>query len=770
MACRFPRARTPDEFWNLLHEGRNASAEIPPERWNADRFYDSDPAAPGKMIARRASLVDDIDSFDASFFGISPREATYLDPQQRLFLEVAWEAFEDAGLPPEQFSGEPVGCFVGAASNEHGMCLLEDTRELEYFVPGSAYSVIANRTSYFFNFVGPSLAVDTACSSGLAAIHLACQSLRNGEATLALAGATHVLVSPWGSVAVSKMGLLAPDGYCKTFDARANGLGRGEGAGALLLKPLDRALADGDRIRAVILGTAMNQNGRNNGLYAPSPVAQEAVVRAACRAAGVEPREIEYVEAHGTGTPLGDAIEIRALSAALGDNRPAGDRCLIGSVKTNIGHLDAASGISGLIKTVLALEQRIVPAHLNFERPAPALKLETLPLEVPRVAVPWRDGGRGLAGVHSFGLGGANAHLVVQRHETAASISEPPDSDTHLLGISAKSDTALRALAARYAERFEAMPESPAAVADICYSAGVGRARLSHRLAVLARSAAELAKALRSFAAGETPPGAITGRCRSARSPRVGFRFPPRPESALADYCESERIRQSALVDRWRKWGITASAADARATAASPPADFWLDVDPDAPDDAMLRSAGELFVRGAPIDWAGIFHGTSRTRVSLPFYPFERKRYSLLGRHPAGTSVIGSLEAPAIPIAERPHEKDELRTCPADQRPDFALRYMERTTRRILRIADTDLDMDLPLLAMGFDSIMASELMNALKRDFDFEMPAVAFLEGVSLRGVADLLCAHLDAGPSPASSRERRVAVAAGEWEEGEI
>lgn len=746
MACRFPRSRTPGEFWKLLHEAQNASADIPPERWAAERYFDADPRAPGKMVTRRAALVEQIDHFDAAFFGISPREATFIDPQQRLFLEVAWEAFEDAGLPPERFAGEPVGCFVGAASNEHAMCILEDTSELEYYVPGSAYSVIANRTSYFFNFNGPSLAVDTACSSGLTAIHLACQSLRSGESILALAGATHALVSPWGSVAVSKMGLLAPDGYCKTFDARADGLGRGEGAGALLLKTLDRALADGDRIRAIIRGSAVNQNGRSNGLYAPSPVAQEAVVRAACRAAGVAPREIEYVEAHGTGTPLGDAIEIKALGAALGDERAPGDKCLIGSVKTNIGHLDAAGGIAGLVKTVLALEHRMIPAHLNFETPAPGIDFDKLPFEVPKRATAWREGGAGLAGVHAVGLGGTNAHVILQWNTEPAVASAPPAHDVHLLGISARGEPALRELAARYAALFQEMSDDPAALADACYTAGVGRSRLTHRLAVVGRRPEDFVAVLQAFGRGENPADASVAQCRAGREPRIGFVIGPGTTSGT---------------DLLRSWGITPHVAvhTAPDPAQRKQADVWVEISDDSVE-SLLRLAGELFVRGASVDWNGIYRDSARRKVDLPLYAFQRKRFTLLGRERAGQAVVGRLEVKQQAVHEEDSIVRELRDCAPEERPSLAARYVEQSTRRILRVEDGELDMQVPLLAMGFDSIMSTELANALQRDFGFEVPVVAILDGISLQGVVELLCQHLD----------RRTEARADEWVEGEI
>ncbi len=779
MACRFPGGATPAEFWQLLLHGRNASADIPAHRWPVDRFFDPDPTAAGKMVTRRAALVDDIDSFDAAFFGVAPREAVFLDPQQRMFLEVVWEAFEDAGMPADDLSGQPVGCFVGAASAEHAMCILEDTAELEYFVPGSAYSVIAHRVSYFFNFCGPSLAIDTACSSALAAIHLACQSLQSGESTLALAGATHALVSPWGSVAVSKMGLLAPDGYCKAFDARADGLGRGEGAGVVLLKPLERALADGDRIRAVIKGSAVNQNGRGNGLYAPNPIAQEAVVRAACRAAGIAPGEIDYVEAHGTGTPLGDAIEMKALGAALTDGRPPLQKCLVGSVKTNIGHLDAAAGISGVVKTVLALENGVIPAHLNFQTPSPAINFARLPLSIPSEATPWPIDGKGLAGVHAFGLGGANAHVILQRHEAPATATTPPELDTHVLGISAKSEAALRALCARYAALFERMPDDAGVVADACYSAGVGRARMTHRVAIVATRPADFARILRCVAEGAEVPEAALGQCRFGRPPRIGF--------LISEHSPAT----SALTDRLRIWGIVphvtqdklpdppGNAVNPTASAKQP--DVWIELG--GSDGVAIRSrtepssapstesrgrsapwiAAELFVRGAPIDWKGLYHGSIRRKVDLPFYPFQRERYTLLDRY-AKQPRIGAAGAQPSPINDNAAVIARLRNSTSSERPELVAHYVDSLARSILRVTDVAIDAQIPLLAMGFDSIMSTELMNALKRDFALELPVAALLDGIALQGVCEMLCEHL---ATPAATLAHS---GANDWDEGEL
>ncbi|MBV8317834.1 MAG: AMP-binding protein, partial [Planctomycetaceae bacterium] len=329
IGCRFPGADGPEAFWRLLRDGLEAVGEVPADRWDVDAYYDPDPRAPGKLNTRRGGFLDQVDQFDADFFGLSPREAARMDPQQRLLLEVAWEALEDAGQVPERLAGSRTGVFIGISTNDYGRLQwdLDDPSDA-YIITGNAASVAANRLSYLFDFRGPSLAIDTACSSSLVAVHLACQSLRGGESSLALAGGVNLILSPEIAANFTKAGFLAPDGRCKTFDAGANGYVRGEGAGVVVLKPLARALADGDPIVAVIRGEAVNQDGRTNGLTAPNPLAQEAVLREAYRRAGVAPGRVQYVEAHGTGTFLGDPIEAKALGAVLADGRPAGRKCL----------------------------------------------------------------------------------------------------------------------------------------------------------------------------------------------------------------------------------------------------------------------------------------------------------------------------------------------------------------------------------------------------------------------------------------------------------
>src|SRR5664280_3824261 len=351
IGCRFPGAKDPAAFWRLLRDGVDAIREVPADRFDAQKFYDPDPAAPGKMNTRWGGFLEQVDQFDPNFFGISPREAMRMDPQQRLLLEVTWEALQDAGQSPEHLAGTQTGVFIGIATNDYGRLQWNDLERIDaYSGTGNASSIAANRISYLFDFRGSSLAIDTACSSSLVAVHLACNSLRSGESTLALAGGVNLILSPAIAINFTKAGAMAPDGRCKAFDARANGYVRSEGAGVVVLKPLSKALAEGDQIYAVIRGSAVNQDGRSNGLMAPNPLAQEAVLREAYRQAAVSPGKVQYIEAHGTGTLLGDPIEAKALGTVLAVERPPGRPCALGSVKTNVGHLEAAAGIAGLIK------------------------------------------------------------------------------------------------------------------------------------------------------------------------------------------------------------------------------------------------------------------------------------------------------------------------------------------------------------------------------------------------------------------------------------
>ncbi len=412
IGCRFPRVAGPDAFWRLLCDGTDAVTRAPPGR-RADAAY-GDPSGAGAAGTEWGGFVEEVDRFDAHFFGIAPREAMRMDPQQRILLEVAWEALEDGGQLAGDLARGHTGVFVGIATSDYahlqaGGPVAPD----RYAGTGSALSIAANRISYALDLRGPSLAVDTACSSSLVALHLACRSLREGECTAALACGVNLILSPATTACFAGAGFLAPDGRCKAFDSRADGYVRGEGAGVVVLKPLSRALADGDPVYAVVLGSAVNQDGRSNGLTAPSRTAQEEVIAGACRAAGVSPRDVRYVEAHGTGTALGDPIEAAALGAVLASDGPR-EPAAIGSVKTNIGHLEAAAGIAGVIKVALSLHHHALPPTLHFRSPNPRIPFHSLPIRVVQRLEPWPGGdGVRVAGVSSFGFGGTNAHVVL---------------------------------------------------------------------------------------------------------------------------------------------------------------------------------------------------------------------------------------------------------------------------------------------------------------------------------------------------------------------
>ena len=530
MGCRFPGARDPDEFWRLLVEGREAISEVPKDRWDIDDYYDPDPLAPGKMNTRWGGFIERVEHFDPQFFGISPREAACMDPQQRLLLEVAWEALEDAGQVPERLAGTPVGVFMGVSSYDYGRADTNPTAIEAYMGTGNAGSIAANRLSYLFDFRGPSLVVDTACSSALVAVHLACQSLWKGESSLAIVGGANIILSPTITITFTKAGMMSPDGRCKAFDAAANGYVRGEGVGGVILKPLAEALEDGDAVYAVIRGTAVNQDGRSNGITAPSREAQEDVIREACRQAGILPGQLDYVETHGTGTPLGDPIEAKALGSVVREGRAAGGRCAIGSVKTNIGHLEAAAGIASLMKTALALKHRQVPASLHFRTANPLIPFENLPLRVQQSAGPWPTGaGPALAGVNSFGFGGTNAHVILEeapRHSTLLrSLPEAPRERPFLLTLSAQTGEALNSTAACYRD-FLLRNSVGDNLPDICLTAGSRRTHHDHRLVVVGRSPGQLAANLDAFLKQKPCAGIYSGRRKADHRSRLAFVFP----------------------------------------------------------------------------------------------------------------------------------------------------------------------------------------------------------------------------------------------------
>jgi acyl transferase domain-containing protein/acyl carrier protein len=578
MACRLPGAPTVSEYWDLLARGGDAVTEVPRERWNADAFYDADPSVSGKMMTRQGAFIRGVDQFDPHFFGIAPREAQHMDPQQRLLLEVAWEALEHANIPPSELYGTATGVFVGITCFDHAIRISRAPGNFNaYAGTGSALNMAPGRLSYVLGLTGPSMAVDTACSSSLVCLHLACQSLASRESNAAIVGGVHLILSPEVMVSFSQARMLAADGRSKTFDDTADGYSRGEGCGVVVLKRYADAVAHGDTILGVIRGTAVNQDGPSGGLTVPNGAAQQQVIRRALESAGLAPAAVGYVETHGTGTPLGDPIEVEALATVYGDGRPKGSPLLIGSVKTNIGHLEPAAGMAGLIKILLAFQHERLPRHLHFHTPNAHIPWSAVPVKVVGDSVAWpRADTPRVAGLSAFGFSGTNTHVIIEEPPAPrAPAARPATRWPQVLPLSAKSDSALRALASRYVALLAEDPDRD--LAPIAFTAGIGRVHFPHRLTVLASTTSEAREALEACIANQPSPAVRTGK------------------AANADY---------------RRDGADVKARLVRAYESN-----------------ALTDVADLYLEGVAIDWTRLFEGEVPARVTLPTYPFERQRY-----------------------------------------------------------------------------------------------------------------------------------------------
>jgi acyl transferase domain-containing protein/NADPH:quinone reductase-like Zn-dependent oxidoreductase/NAD(P)-dependent dehydrogenase (short-subunit alcohol dehydrogenase family)/SAM-dependent methyltransferase/acyl carrier protein len=626
MGCRFPgAANDPESFWNNLTAGIDAITEIPKDRWSVEEFYHPKAGVPGRAYSRWGGFINGIDQFDPEAFGISPREASYMDPQQRLLLEVAWESLQDGGQVIGRLAGTKTGVFIGISTSDYAQIQssLDSTKPADpHAATGGAASIAANRISYCLNFRGPSVAVDTACSSSLVATHLACNSIWSDECSLALAGGVNIIIRPDPFVAFCAASMLSPDGRCKAYDASADGFVRGEGAGIVVLKALSKALADGDPVYAVIVGSGVNQDGRTTGIAMPSPASQEALLREVYEQAGIDPREVDYVEAHGTGTGVGDPIEAMAIGKALCGDRAKSQYCIIGSVKTNIGHLEAAAGIAGLIKAALALKHRLIPANLHFRKPNPNIPFEELKLRVPTSLMPWPSDTRaGIAGVNSFGFGGTNAHVVLMGHrnERKKSRVRPRvrSRSPLLFPFSARTPTALHGLTRSYLDLLRSERGSTINLYDLSYTASVRRDYFDHRLAIVAHSSDELCDRFEAFLAGETRPNMFSGHCSYGPSPKVAFVFSgqgPQWWAMGRQLLKNERVFREAILEcgrvleRYADWSLlkelTADEASSRLqqTAIAQPALFSLQVALAAlwrswgvePDAVVGHSVGEV--------------------------------------------------------------------------------------------------------------------------------------------------------------------------------
>ena len=533
MGCRFPGgANRPEAFWSILESGTDAIIDVPADRWDWRRFYDPKPDKPGKMYVRQAGFLQEpITEFDASFFGISPRESERIDPQQRLLLEVTWEAIEDAGLQVESLQGSDTGVYIGCFNLDNTlsqMGMLNRHWINSHTSTSASMTLLSNRISHIFDFCGPSVSMDTACSASLVALHYACQGLLNGECALAVTGGANVMLRPEFSIVMSKGKFLAPDGRCKTFDVRADGYGRGEGAGVVILKRLSQALNDGDPICALIRGTGVNQDGHTPGIFLPNGASQELLLEQVYKKAKIDPSTIQYVEAHGTGTLAGDTIEASAIGRVIGKGRPADRPCVISSVKTNIGHLEAAAGIAGVIKTVLCLRHQALPPHLHYEKPNPDIPFGALGLHVPKTLETWPTYEKTrMAGVNSFGYGGTNAHAILEAYEPdhdIKSVSPPVNdhapveetADQHeapgkpiIIPFSARSKDALKSVAIAYGSFLN---ENDVSLSDLYYSLTQRRSHHAYRMAIVTTSTEDIRQQLHQFVIDEPPSTLFTDR------------------------------------------------------------------------------------------------------------------------------------------------------------------------------------------------------------------------------------------------------------------
>jgi acyl transferase domain-containing protein/NAD(P)-dependent dehydrogenase (short-subunit alcohol dehydrogenase family)/SAM-dependent methyltransferase/acyl carrier protein len=689
MACRMPgRCDTPEAFWNFLERGGDAV-----ERYPAARFGVEERA--GARV-QWGTFLDAVDRFDAGVFGISPKEATQMDPQQRLLLEVCWEAFENSGTPIDALQDNSTGVFIGISGFDYALMTCDsDLQSDVYAATGLANSIAAGRISYVFGLNGPSTAVDTACSASASAIHLACQSLRARECEAALAGGINLVLLPELNDALTSMDAMSPDGRCKPFSADANGFVRGEGCGVIVLRRLSDATLRGDAILGVIRSSAWNQDGKSSGLTAPNGLAQERVIRAALAAADVRPDEISYVEAHGTGTPLGDPIEASALGRVFGTQRRPDGPLLIGSVKSNIGHLEAAAGVAGVIKVLLALQHEQIPRHLHASTLNPRVDWPALDVTVTSNGASWQRGEKPrLAGVSSFGFSGTNVHIVIEEPPLPAQIADDPaapQAPATILTASAKSRAALLQLAQRYAEALR-RPDAPA-LAEFAAAANVKRAHFGHRLALVAADAADAAAQLKMFSAGDPRARVRSTFASLHRPPAIGFVYGDQPpdDAVLAELgahhpafrrahddwfqrpdvssvpAHQVRVRafQYALSELWRAWGVQAAVT----TGA---AETIVEIVPKR-SEQLVSELATVYLAGARVEWDQLQPGGRTSHVVLPNYPFERERHwaptSARKRGPADSAGAPALRSRGLDDAVFRIEWTSVSDTPAVSSP-----------------------------------------------------------------------------------------------------
>jgi acyl transferase domain-containing protein len=688
MAGRFPgTGEDLDAFWEMIAAGRDAVTDVPADRWDSEAFYSAKAPMAGRTNMRRGAFLEDVSRFDAGFFDVPPVEAIRMDPQQRIFLETAWHALEDAGLTRVALRGSDTGVFVGLQghSADYGAMQFADTGTLESSAAtGTAHDVIAGRLAYWLDLRGPSLVVDTACSSSLVAVHLGCRSLRARDCSCAVVGGMNLMLSPRISIAMSQLQMLAGDGRSKTFDSRADGFGRGEGCCVVVLKRLSDAQAQGDRVLAVIRGTAVNQDGRTNGLTAPNGLAQQRLLRRALEEAGVTPAEVGYFEAHGTGTALGDPIEVEAISAVMGGAKRA-EPCVLGAVKANIGHLEGGAGLAGLMKAVLVLRKGYFPPVAGLETLNPHLAMDGTGLTIPREGSVWARHGRRVASVSSFGWSGTNAHAVLEEapEETGAMarvVGEPV-----VIAVSAESREALTELARAYAKRVEAAAAED--LADLGYTSTLRRTPLRHRLAVVGHDGKTLAERLRA-----------------------------RAEDAAAEPDAEPASEVEPLARDWERgaevdWGKVYPAGGRVVDLPGYPFQgkrYWL---------AGLTPPGS---------------GVAEQKTEQP----EERKGEPVTAGPASDGV-----APSANAAETAPLVAELRGLEPRQRFERLLAFVSGETKALFGMPQEEpLDEERGLIDMGMDSLMTVMLQNELQGALGVELSSTLVLDYPNLTALARFL------------------------------
>lgn len=754
MACRFPGGcNTPEAFWNLLVNNEDALTEMTDERWDMSAYYHASPDHLGRIYSKKVGLIDDVSHFDAEFFGISPKEMESLDPQHRLLLEASWQAIESSGHAVSTFTGTNTGVFIGIMSNDYSTLYrdVDQQRTSAYVGTGNAHSAAAGRISYTYGLNGPCLAVDTACSSSLVSVHLACQSLRLHECSAALAGGVNLILSPDTSIITSNAKMLSARGFCSSFDASADGYVRAEGCGIVLLKRLSDAEKAGDNILAIIKGSAVNQDGKSAGLTVPREEAQTALIEAALKNAGISPADIDYIEAHGSGTPLGDPIEIAALTSIFKHAKSIDNPLLVGSVKTNVGHMEASAGIAGLIKVILALQHRCLPKHLHFEKPNPHIPWDGIGIRVVDENRAWISESKArIAGISSFGFSGTNAHIIL---EEGPEVARPPSSESeyHLLKLSAQTLDALQTLITDY---ITMLSLDSVVLNDFCYTSVVGRNDFHYRYMLGGRTKQELLSTLLTLD--------ISTVKATLKPMKVVFMMKP-----LTDEMQSKNIQFyqhysffTQIMNEMQHLGLSNALHYAIAK-------FWimLGVEPayivtegecfdavfalnqmetyriiDSPralaDDEYLIILGEcdhffttvmqLYCGGQCFNWSKLYPNIEHyRRVNLPGYPFQRRQFWLTDSIAPLTTIDWT---------------DKLVNCDEAERILIMKEYIIHLLTNIMKMRADEIRFDNSFIYYGLDSLMAMDIKRQIESDLTVSLSVVNFLDNTSLQQFSEFL------------------------------